>query len=67
MFSQVQVRLNLFWHTAAFSLVARKSESQPAAGPGSAGWEDQPGADGGDKEGLLLALLSLINKRVLRK
>ena len=67
MFSQVQVRLNPSWHTAAFSLVARKSESQPAAGPGSAGWEDQPGADGGDKEGLLLAPLSLINKRVLRK
>ena len=72
MFSQVQVRINPSWHSAAFSVgsLARKSESQPAAGPGSPGWQVKFGADGAHKERLLLvllALLCLINKRVLRK
>ena len=65
MFSQVQVRINPSWHSAAFSVgsLARKSESQPAAGSGSPGWQVKFGADGADKEGLLLALLCLINKK----
>ena len=65
MFSPVQVRLSAA--ASCFSVLARKSEPQTAAGYRSLGGQVKFGADGAHKERLLLVLLCLINKRVLRK